>query len=121
MDYLQITKEIVAKIAAQGVEGEAYIEEGSQSQVVVDQGKVEKLSHSGSKGLGVRVIREGKMGYAYTSDFSPESLEKTWQAALELADVADSDEYRRLPDPEDIPDEDLQIYDPAIAALGMED
>jgi PmbA protein len=121
MEYIEIAKNITAKIAANGAEGEVYIETGAESQVVVDRNKVEKLSHSGSKGLGVRVIRDGKMGYAYTSDFSHESLEKTWQAALDLALVSDSDENRRLPELQEIPDEDLKIYDPDVEALSMDD
>ncbi|MFQ5615213.1 MAG: TldD/PmbA family protein [Anaerolineales bacterium] len=127
MNYLQTdalrpsVKEIVEKIAAQGTEGEAYIEEGTQSQVVVEGGKVEKLSRSSSKGLGVRAIRDGKVGYAYTSDFSPESLEAAWRGAVELAQIADSDECEGLPDPQPVPDEDLELYDPAIPELTMDE
>lgn len=120
MDTLNMMKEILVKIADRGAEGETYLEENTQSQVQVGQGKVEKLSRSASKGLGVRVIRQGKMGYAYTSNFSPDELEKTWQTALELAQVTDADQYRALPDLEPQSDVNLDIYDPQVAALSME-
>ena len=42
--------------------------------------KVEKLSQSGSKGLGVRVIDGGRVGYAYTSDGS------CWRSRREYMD-----------------------------------
>ncbi len=123
MDYLQTAKDIIAAITAETpeIEAEVYFEEGNESQVEVSQGKVEKLSRAGSKGMGVRIILDGKMGYAYTSDFSDQSVEKTWRAAVELAQVADSDEFRSLPDPQPIPEEDLEIYDPAVADIPMED
>ncbi len=121
MDYLQLAEDVVKRVAAQGAEAEAYIVVGRESQVQVDQGKVEKLSHAGSKGLGVRVIVNGRMGYAYTSDFSAASIEETWRAALALARAADPDEHRVLPDPQPIPDEDLEVFDPALEQVPMEE
>jgi PmbA protein len=114
MDFLQIAHEVVNQASASGAQAEAYIALGSQTNIQVRQGEVEKLSYAGSKGLGVRVIVEGKMGYAYTSDFTPASLRKTVTAALDLATVADADPQRALPDPKPISPEDLAIYDPAM-------
>ncbi len=121
MNYLQITKDVIEQATAAGAEAEAYIAVGSQTQIQVQQGQVEKLSRAGSKGLGIRVLKDGQMGYAYTSDFSPESVAKSTEAALALAEVSDGDEYRHLPEPQPIPDVDLQIYDEAIASLPTED
>ena len=78
------------------------------------------MSRAGSKGLGIRVLKNGQMGYAYTSDFSSDSVHKSTEAALALAEVADGDEHRHLPEPQTIPDVDLQIYDEAIANLPTE-
>lgn len=121
MNYSQIAQSVLEQARADGAEAEAYIATGSQTEITVDRGQVEKLSKAGSKGLGVRVMQNGQMGYAYTSDFSPESVAKTTQAALLLAQVSDADEYRTLPEPQPIPDEDLQIYDPEIEAKSTDD
>ncbi|MBN2549708.1 MAG: TldD/PmbA family protein [Anaerolineales bacterium] len=126
MDTHKMMQEILDQIAARGAEGEVYLEENTQSQVQVGQGKVEKLSRSASKGLGVRAIHQGKMGYSYTSDFSQDEIEKTWMTALELALVADADEFRSLPALETSPgdsrihEDDLDIFDPQVADLTME-
>ena len=89
MDYLELAKDIVGKASASGAEVEAYIQAGKKTEIRVGKGEVEKLSQSGSKGLGVRVIAEGgRVGYAYTSDFSPEGVERTWQGALAMANHA---------------------------------
>ena len=90
---------------------------GRRQSVNVDRGDVEKLSQAGSKGLGVRVIRDGRMGYAYTSDFGTSSIGKTIDAAVALAEVADGDEYRSLPEPQPLPEDDLDVYDQAIVEL----
>jgi PmbA protein len=54
------------------------------------------------------------MGYAYTSDFSAASLHKTVETARLLAEVADPDPNRTLPDPKPITEEDLAINDPTM-------
>jgi predicted Zn-dependent protease len=96
-DYLNLVRDVVAKVAARGVEGEAIIIDSQETQIDYATGAVEKLSQSGSKGLGVRVIDEGRVGYAYTSDFTPARIETTWQKAVELAAVASEDHPRRRP------------------------
>ena len=117
MDYLKLAKDVVSQAANHDVEAEAYINVGQTTEINVDQGEVEKLSQAGAKGLGVRVIRDGKMGYAYTSDFAAASIKRTIQRAITLAEVADRDEYRSLPQPALADDEDLDIYDQAIVDL----
>jgi len=119
-DYLELAKKISAKAAVDGAEAEVIITESKETSVEVEGGNVEKLSQAGSRGMGVRVIKGGKTGYAYTSDFSDESVEQTWKTAVELAQVVTEDEFRKLPEPEPIPEEDLGIYDPALEALTVQ-
>ncbi len=114
MDYMQLVKDVAAKAAANGAEAEAYLEEQSQTEIKVDRGEVEQLSQSGSLGLGVRVIKNGQTGYAYTSDLSDEGVGATIKAAVELAEVATPDENRSLPDPQPITEEDLKLFDPGF-------
>jgi PmbA protein len=120
MDYLQLAQDVVKTASTSGAEAEAIIIIGQRSEILVDQGRVEKLSQAGSKGLGVRIIDGGRMGYAYTSDFSPQSLEETWRGALSLARAADPDPHRALPEPQPIDEEDLDVFDPALAETPVE-
>ncbi|MGF1505536.1 MAG: TldD/PmbA family protein [Chloroflexi bacterium] len=117
MDPITLAKQIVEEAAADGAEIEVFIQEGTETTIGVSNREVEKLSQSGSRGMGVRAIVDGQQGYAYTADLSDESVRRTWQTALELAQVATADEFRRLPDPQPVPDEDLQIHDPALSEV----
>lgn len=120
--YLELAKSIVSKAAdASGAEVEVLITEDKETQIRVEQGEVEQLSQSGSRGMGVRVIDGGKTGYAYTSDFSEESIAATWQAAVDLCRVATADEFRKLPEPQTIPDDDLGIWDDSLADVPTSD
>jgi PmbA protein len=120
MDYLQLVQDTANRASAGGAEAESIVIISQQSQIQVDQGQVEKLSQAGSKGLGVRIIHGGRMGYAFTSDFAPDAIEDTWRGALSLAKAADPDPHRALPERRPIDDEDLEIYDPSLAETPME-
>lgn len=116
-DYLEMARDVVRRVAARGVEAEAILIDEQETLIRVDGGQVEQLLQSGSKGLGVRIIDGGRVGYAYTSDLTPGSVEEAWQAALALARVATPDGHRALPDPQPIPSEDLEIWDAALPGI----
>lgn len=120
MDYLELAKEVVKRASATGVEAEAFITHDIETSIKVSKGEVEQLSQASARGMGVRVIDGGRTGYAYTSDFSDEGVEGTWRAALDLAAVATPDEYRGLPEPRPIPDEDLEIWDANLPNVSTE-
>lgn len=121
MDYLGLAQEIVKEVSRKGVEAEALIMAGQTTMIQVNKGQVEQLSQATPKGLGVRVIKGGRMGYAYTSDLSPEGVEETWREALALGESADPDEYRSLPEVQHIEEGDLALYDPALITVPMEE
>jgi PmbA protein len=121
MNYLEVAQSVVEHASRYGVAAEAYIHVGKETNLQVARGAVEKLSHAGSKGLGVRVIKDGRLGYAYTSDFSPANIRRTTMNAMALCEVADADEYRVLPEPQAVPDDDLRCFDPAMANLSVEE
>lgn len=122
-DYLKLAKDVVQKVlslAGREVQAEAYITDSIETEIRVDGGQIEQLAQSGNKGIGVRVIDGGRTGYAYTSDFSDESLTVTAQAALDLAEVATADPYRALPELQPVPQDDLEIFDPALESVSTE-
>ena len=121
MDSSRIAETVIEQATAAGADVELYLTAEKETNVEVNQGEVAKFSFAGSKGLGVRVIRDGRMGYAYTSDFSPASVQRCTAQALDLAATADADEFRRLPDPQPIPDGALDAYDAAMRTLAAED
>ncbi len=121
IDYLGLAQEIVEQVSRKGVEAEALIMAGQTTMVRVNKGQVEQLSQASPKGLGVRVIKEGRTGYAYTSDLSPQGVKESWRDALALAESADPDEYRSLPEPQPTEGGGLALYDPALVTVPTEE
>lgn len=121
MNYETFAQEILEKIDTSQQEAEIFIAQGKVTNIEVKQGEVEKLSFAGQKGVGIRIIRAGRTGYAYTSDFSSESIDQTVAQAIDLAKTVDPDPKRMLPPTRPISGEDLAIFDPVIETKSMEE
>ncbi|MBM3284286.1 MAG: TldD/PmbA family protein [Candidatus Aminicenantes bacterium] len=121
MDYQKIGEDVVKKAIKGGAdEAEAVIEHVREFSVSVRKGEVETLQKSVSKGLGLRVFISKQLGFSYTSDLSPESLEETIKKTIELARITEAKPWHGLPDfgPKLIPD--LALHDSELAAVSDE-
>ena len=85
--------------AVDGESVEAYAEESRRTEISARKGEVEGLTFAESRGLGVRVVVAGRLGYAYTADPSDDEARSTVAKARENAALAEPDEYNVLPQP----------------------
>ncbi len=100
---------------------EVDVSEGFGQSVGVRCDEVETIEFNRDKGVGVTVYCGQRKGYASTSDFSPQALRDTVEAALAIARFTAADDCAGLADAElmahDTPD--LDLYHPW--ALTVED
>ncbi len=93
---------------------EAEVSEGLGQTVTVRQGEVETIEYNRDKSMGISVYIGQRRGHASTSDFSPQAVRATADAALSIAKFTASDEFAGLADEKllarDIPD--LDLYHP---------
>jgi PmbA protein len=84
--------------------------------------EVESLKEAGSRGAGIRVLSGKRTGSSYTSDLSPEGMDRMVRAALELLTITSEDPEAGLPEPQDLGQigTDLHLYDDAIARMDPE-
>ncbi|MFC3685093.1 metalloprotease PmbA [Hydrogenophaga luteola] len=92
----------------------AEVSEGAGLNVSVRKGELENVERNRDKSLGVTVYLGRRRGNASTSDFSPEAVRQTVQAAYDIARFTAEDPVAGLPDPEDIADRypDLDLFHP---------
>jgi PmbA protein len=83
--------------ASDGEAVEAYAEESRTTEVDARKGEVEGLTSAESRGLGVRVIAKGRLGFAYAADPSDDEVVETVKRARENAALATEDENNVLP------------------------
>ena len=73
MSLLDLAARIVDR--AQGAEGiEAFVTHEREFTVSAYEGEVENLSAAEPRGAGVRIVRDGHVGFAYTTDLTDEGL-----------------------------------------------
>ena len=120
----QIAADVVKRACALGAsDAECTLSEGEEFSAAVRMREVESLKEAGSRGAGIRVLvgEKGaqKTGSSYTSDLSPDGLEKMVRAALELAKITTVDPFAGLPEASELGqlNVDLQLYDPSVAQM----
>lgn len=95
---------VLERAAGRGAaEVEVYGEASTSRRIKVYQQAVEELVAAQRRGLGVRVFRDGAVGYAYTSDLSAAGLDDVVRRAIDHAAVSDPDQSAALPAPAGAP------------------
>jgi PmbA protein len=85
--------------ARSGEHVEAYAQWSRELEVKALNGEVESLSRAESRGLGVRVIAGGKLGYAYAADPDASEVAGIVEQARTNAALGSPDEGNVLPEP----------------------
>jgi PmbA protein len=88
---------VAVEAAGDGEQVEAYAEEGRRTEASAYQGEVEGLEFSEARGVGVRVIRDGRLGYAYAADPTPDEVRDAVAAARANAQLSEPDPGNGLP------------------------
>ncbi|MFL5766641.1 MAG: TldD/PmbA family protein [Actinomycetota bacterium] len=97
-DLLELCKAAID--AAEGDEAvEAYGAESRHTEVRTRAREVEGLTFSETRGIGIRVVSDGKLGYAYAADPSVDEVRSTVARARENVAFAMPDEFNVLPLP----------------------
>ncbi len=91
-------KNRVLKYAKPGYEIEIYAERIKKTVIESAQESLENLSRSEEVGVGIRVLRENRIGFAYTTDFKEEYLRECLERSYEVCDMLPPDPANALYD-----------------------
>jgi PmbA protein len=104
-------------------EAEIYVQDSGGVTIKVFGGEVEELRSSASRGVGVRVLDGGRLGYAYCSGLEPEEVRRTIRDAINNARYSTPDEHNRLPEGAAeglVSPEGLGMYQPETEEMPVE-
>lgn len=107
----------VADQARPGEQVEAYVVRQRETSVRVYEGEVEHLVSAESEGVGVRVIRDGRTGFAYAGSLDPAAVAEALDEARENVAFGTPDPYAGLPEPDGVPVTPLPLWSDDLAAL----
>jgi PmbA protein len=119
---LAVAKRALDRGRRLGADLEVYCEAGRTASIKVYGGEVESISVAQPSGLGVRAVRAGRVGYAFTADLSDGGIDAVLAGAVANVDVTDVDPYAGLPPQEaagypSIPG----LWRPGVGRLSLED
>src|SRR3989475_5934244 len=100
-------------LKAIGATGEVFLREAQSGSVEIKEGAVEAVIARGERGVGIRVLDEQRLGFAYTSDLSANGIRACVDIARRMSALTERDEDLALATRQ-IDDADLDIYQAGI-------
>ena len=122
-DYRSLASELVSELKKQGAEAaDVFIQSSVGFNTTVRLGKIERLQQSISKGLGLRVIKNGAMANTFTTDFTDRAVKDLARETMQIVQVSNTDKHNGLAPKEMLGSYDgkLMLFDESIAKLTPE-
>ena len=101
-------------------EAETYLEFIRFIEVRVRNREVELIQQSAIRGVGLRVLRDRKMGFLYTTDLRKTVIDELVIRTIALAGEASPRDENKLPEQLFPPQGDLEIFDGTIETMKPE-
>jgi PmbA protein len=107
----------VAGRAADGEQVEAFVGRSSYTSVKAHGGDVESFSSATTAGIGIRVVRDHRQGFAWAGSLDPDVVAETLAEARDNAAFSQPDEWIGLAEPDGVAPVPFDAFDPAVAAM----
>lgn len=119
--FLEFAKTGLYKAKQCGAEhAELFVMKSRSFEAELKQDKIDELKQSESNGVGLRVIKNGKQGFSFSSDFRATALDKMVTQAVTNSQYSDKDtdlhfpmQYPKYPQPD--------FYDGTIGKLSLDE
>jgi PmbA protein len=118
-----IAAELVERATRAGATAaDALVREADEFSTCVRLGKIESLKEAESKALGLRVFLGVRSATSFSSDFSPQSLDRLVGRTLAMARATSEDPASGLPEPELLGRHagDLELFSHDVTELSAE-
>ncbi len=122
MNAIELAKAIVLKALQKGAdECDVFISIDDEFSVVVKDGEIESLKQAVTHGLGIRVFKNKKIGFTYTTDFSDFTIEKAIDEAISIANNSTPEEDNILPQIDGGGQNEVKIFDPSVNSISVDE
>jgi len=104
-----------------GEQLEVYVSRGRSTTVKAYDGQVESLRSGTTQAIGVRVVVDGRQGFASAGSLDPDVVADTVAEARENLQFAEVDPHQGLAHPDGVPEPGLDLVDRAVLDLSEDD
>jgi hypothetical protein len=119
VDILALARK-VAGAAEPGEQVEAFVGQGTSTSVKAHGGEVESLTQATSAGIGVRVVRDGRQGFAWAGSLDDAVVAEVLAEARDNVVFAEPDEWVGLAEPDGVAAPDFDLWRDGLAGLPTE-
>jgi PmbA protein len=115
-ELLEIADGIIGR-AKGGEEVEAFVARSRETTARAPKGQVETLEQATSGGVGVRVVVDGKQGFAYVGSLDPDAVASALDDARDNAEHGTADDANGLAVPDGVGPAFASVIDEELASL----
>ncbi|HEV2993032.1 MAG TPA: DNA gyrase modulator, partial [Acidimicrobiia bacterium] len=116
MTELDEVAALVVSWARASEEVEAYVSRSRTTNVRTYNGEIESLSSAEPAGAGIRVVVDGRQGFAWAGTLDEGVLKDTLEEARDNASFGEPDEYAGVARPDGVAPPDLDLVRPELLA-----
>lgn len=115
MDLHETGRKILAQALRRNPDAaEVYLLSSRSTTIEVKKQKVDAFVEASSRGVGLRLFKDGRMGFSSATLSDGSEAASLVEKALSAAEHTEKDPFRVLPEPQPLSGTDLGIYDPAL-------
>lgn len=100
----------LAALAHDGEQVEAYVARGVSTSIKAYDGEVESLTSAESFGVGIRVVRDHRQGFAHCGTFDDDVVRQTLADARDNCGFGEPDEWYGLAEPDGFPVVEQELW-----------
>jgi PmbA protein len=119
-DLLKVATGIAGQ-AASGEHIEAYVARATDTAVRVYEGEVEHFTSAQSEGIGIRVVRYGRVGFAYAGTLEPDAVAEVLAEARDNVAFGTPDEWAGLAEPDGVAVVEQDLWREELLAMPTAD
>jgi PmbA protein len=105
-----------------GADGaEVLVRDGAELRVKLRMGETELIEEAGSRGLGLRVVKDERVAVTYTSDFGARAMQAFAEESVALCHLGEPDPFAALPGREEMARSlpDLDLWDESVLSIDV--
>jgi PmbA protein len=121
MDISALADSVERRLHGRSLDGWEIMTGHSRTlSIEVKEGAVDTFKSAEPVAVSIRLLKDGGLGFSYSSSFDAADIERMIAAALTGAEVQTPDSCNQLPEPSAVTAM-AELYDPALAAVPVEE
>ncbi len=104
-------KNAVKNVLKEGFEFELYLSENAKTKIDIEDLKVDRIEASKEMGLGIRLVKDRKVGFSYTTNLAKKHIQDATKMAMDIANAQETTDDIELLKEGKIQTKKIELFD----------